>query len=78
MKRIIAILLVLIVVFSLTACSSVDDDKKLVEIDKYRTPYGQTIFVVYDPVTKVEYFMIPDMMCPRYDENGNIAFYEGN
>jgi hypothetical protein len=78
MKHIIAILLVLSVVFCLTACSSVDDEKKFVEIDKYRAPYGQTIVVVYDPVTKVEYFMMGDTMCPRYDENGNIAFYEGD
>lgn len=77
MKKIIAFILVLILVFSCAACKSVDDEHVFVKIDEYRTHHGYAVWLVYDPETKVEYFMRGDLMCPRYDENGNISFYKG-
>ena len=77
MKRIIVILLTLIIVFGLVACGSISDEKTFIKIDEYRSHHGYAIWLVYDPETKVEYFMRGDLMCPCYDENGNISFYEG-
>ena len=79
MKRFTIILLVTIMLFIFAACSPAykDSDKQFVKIDEYVTHNGYVIWVVYDPVTKVEYFMRGNLMCPRYDENGNIMFYEG-
>lgn len=77
MKRFVAILLILVIALSCVACSCVDAGKQFVKIDEYRTHHGYVVSLVYDPVTKVEYFMRGDLMCPRYDENGNITFYKG-
>ena len=75
MKKIIAFLLVMILVLGCVACG-VDDDHKFIVIDTYNYQ-GYVIHLVYDPETKVEYFIRGDLMCPRYDQNGNISFYRG-
>ena len=79
MKRLIAVLLIMVIAISCVACgSSVPMEKQFVKIDEYRTHHGYTVWLVFDPETKVEYFMRSDLMCPRYDENGNIVLYGGN
>ncbi len=78
MKRFIAILLILVIAFSCVACSRIPMEKRFVKIDEYKSPSGQYVSLVFDPKTKVEYFLFGGSMCPRYDENGNITFYGGN
>jgi len=77
MKRLIAVLLITIILLGCTACKDINEEKKFIKIDEYTSHLGYVIWVVVDPETQVEYFMRGDMMCPRYDENGNISFYEG-
>jgi hypothetical protein len=62
----------------LVGCGQIPYEKRFVMIDKYLTHHGYVVYLVYDPETKVEYFMRGDLMCPHYDENGNISFYGGD
>lgn len=72
---IIALLIIALIVFGCTTCG-IDEDHKFVKIDEYNFQ-GFVIHLAYDPETKVEYFIRGELMCPRYDENGNISFYRG-
>lgn len=81
MKRLIAILLIMVIAFGCVACGSVPSKtskKRFIKIDEYMSTNGYVIQLVYDPETKVEYFLRGDLMCPRYDENGDVTFYGGN
>lgn len=53
MKRFIAILLILVIVFSCVGCSSFPAEKCFVEIDEYRCNCGHHINLVFEPETKV-------------------------
>lgn len=75
MKRFIAILLItIILLICITGCAPAE--RCFVKIDEYNFN-GFVIHVVYDPETMVEYFIRGDLMCPRYDKNGELTFYKG-
>jgi hypothetical protein len=93
MKRLIAVLLIVIMCVGFSACgtyyASLDeyDDNELkiygFVIIKQLGRYGESAcYLVYDSVTKVEYIVCQGSysnlsVCPYYDENGNIVIYGG-
>ena len=77
MRRFIALMLVLVIVFSCVGCGSFPTERCFVEIGEYRCNCGHHINLVFDPVTKVEYFEFGGALCPRYDKNGNVVVYGG-
>lgn len=79
MKRFIALILAILMIVTFTACEAEENEKtKFVKTGEVYIYNGYHVQVVYDPETKVEYFMRGDLMCPRYDKNGELMFYKGN
>lgn len=94
MKRFIALLLIAVMCFCLTACNSYWDrydqldDARFEEYGfikiKQLGRYGENAcYLVYDPITKVEYIACTGSygnfsVCPYYDEYGNVAIYGGD
>lgn len=92
MKRIIAVLLLVFMLCTLTACGSIDELRKS-QAEEYANSAGfeivkelnrwadYYIFLVYDRNTHVEYILTwgggTAGFCPYYDENGDVAFYKG-
>jgi hypothetical protein len=90
MKRIIVVLLMIIMLLGLTACSSVEGPttgERNVEglgfhIIEDFGEYGMYhIYLVYDPNTMVEYLITLDSygrsICPYYNSDGTVAIYNG-
>ena len=93
MKRIIALLLIVIMLLSLTACAAKEEsvnsftEKGMREIgftvESYLGNFGDKYFyLIHDNNTKVKYIYVDDYMgmslCPYYDEDGNVDIYEGD
>lgn len=76
MKRFIALILAILMIVTFTACSE-NERIKFVRTGEVYEYEGRFVRVVYDPVTKIEYFMSGYLMCPRYDKNGELMFYKG-
>jgi hypothetical protein len=92
MRKIFAIFLVVVTLLCLTACdtvtsSNVEYGKKLIKnagfviIEQKYVKGDDSAYLVYDSKTKVEYLIFDGYhslsVCPYYDENGNVAIYEG-
>ena len=91
MKRLIALFLIIAMCIGLAACSKSYDKWDNEQIETYGFieikqigRYGEgASYLVYDPVTKVEYIAITGSygsfsLCPYYDECGNVVIYEGD
>ena len=91
MKRFIALLLVIFVCISLTACCFDYEEVDTEQIEEYGFVkiktfgvYGEGgCYLAYDPATNVEYLVTTGSygefsLCPYYNEQGNVAIYEGN
>lgn len=91
MKRFIAILLVLVIVFSCAGCKSYAEfrdeaytryiTKSGFEVIEQICTYGDYhVFLAYDTRTNVEYIVTigagSNGFCPYYDKDGNVVIYE--
>lgn len=90
MKRIVAVLLLVIMLLGLTACSSIEQPtvgevfiKECgFHIKEALGKYGTTtVYLVYDVDTGVEYLFAFDgdrmAICPYYNSDGTVAIYNG-
>lgn len=89
MKRIVAILLAMFIVFTFVgcgACESEDSYKEIVEgfvtVKELDTSYRKA-YMVYDKDTRVMYIVTEGYygapsFSPYYDSNGDVAFYKGD
>lgn len=89
MKKLLAILCLITMLFCLTGCKIKDDTtNKLIDecgfvlIEKNGNYGDYDIYRVYDPETKVEYILTNGYcgtigLCPRFDENGEVMIYKG-
>lgn len=90
MKRFIALILVLLMCISLVACSENYDKWDNDQIEAYGFVtidqlgrYGESAcYLVYDPITKVEYIVTSGSynnfsFCPYYGKDGNVVIYGG-
>lgn len=89
MKRIVTLLLGVILCMNLSACRTTYDKLDDNQIKAYGFVtikqlgfYGEGgSYLVYDPMTKVEYVAITGSygnfsLCPYYDEHGDVVIYE--
>ena len=90
MKKIIAIVLVVCMLWCFAGCSEVTDNIRankvselgFVLIEEFGSYGSSRTYLVYDPNTMVEYlFYTADYdsisMCPYYDSDGNVVIYKG-
>lgn len=92
MKKILAIVLIVVTLCCLTACESYDEGVKnvtkdviinmgFIPIENIFVSGDNCAYLVYDPDTKVEYIFYDGYrsfsICPYYDKNGSVKFYEG-
>lgn len=90
MKRIVAVLLLVIMLLGLTACSSTEQPtagEMFIEecgfhIKEYLGKHvSLSVYLVYDVDTRVEYLFAFDgtriSICPYYNSDGTVAIYNG-
>jgi protein-disulfide isomerase-like protein with CxxC motif len=87
MKRFVAVVIVLILMFSLVACAAETQDNRhrhindnFTVVSKFGDVSGYPAFLVYDNNTFVMYIVTIGSgvsFCPYYESNGNVAIYEG-
>lgn len=79
MKKIIAIILIIILIISLSGCSAT---KQELLYDRFIIIDGNSLnrlYIAYDKDTKVMYYIVPSCggICPIYNKDGSILIYEG-
>lgn len=89
MRRVVAVLLLVIMLLGLTACSdneTIYEEQTIEEcgfriIDKFGDKGVADIYLVYDPNTCVEYLFLSgyheNSICPYYNSDGTVAIYNG-
>lgn len=89
MKRFIAVILVVATLFIFTACGAQGDVENTQLLEGFNTikmydheTWRYPSYLIYDVETNVIYIATITYnggvtMCPYYDENGNVAFYDG-
>lgn len=85
MKKIIAIMLIVVMLLSMVACTVCEayaspnvEDERFEYVTTLVDIRGYEIYLFYDTETRVQYMGNEFYLCPYYDSEGNITFYEGD